>query len=55
MKKFVWFVFLLICLGLTYYFRDDIYSYIDTLIYNRKLITIENKNSYYRDYDFDFV
>ena len=56
MKRLLLFGFLLIILGITINFRMDIKKFIyEKINFNDKLVTIDKKNEYYRDYDFDFV
>lgn len=56
MKRLLLFGFLLIILGITINFRTDIKKFIyEKINFNDKLVTIDKKNEYYRDYDFDFV
>ena len=57
MKKFFLLGALLIILGFTYMYKEEIVITVNELINNNsnKLITLDNKNEYYRDYDFDFV
>lgn len=56
MKRLLLFGFLLIILGITINFRTDIKKFVyEKINFNDKLVTIDKKNEYYRDYDFDFV
>ena len=56
MKRILTFFILVILLGLTIYFRMDIKNFIvNKFFISNKLITLGDKNEYYRDYDFDFV
>ena len=55
MKKVMTIALLLIILGVVLQFRDTIMIQINNIISSKKLVTIENKNNYYRDYDFEFV
>lgn len=55
MKKFITFLLCLILLGVTYYYKNDISSYIyDNFLY-KKEIKIPDPNDYKRNYDFEFV
>jgi len=55
MKRIIAFVVLFLCFGLTYYYRDGIVNFIQIILNNDKLVSIDNKNIYYREYDFEFV
>lgn len=56
MKKFIVFIFLVIILGICYFYRDNIILfYYDKFVYSNREVKPPEKNSYYRDYDFYFV
>ena len=55
MKKLMTVALLLIILGVVLQFRDTILIQINNIISSKKVVTLENKNDYYRDYDFMFV
>ncbi len=56
MKKFILFICLAAILGLCYFYREDIMMfYYDKFVYGNKEVDPPEKNSYYRDYDFQFV
>lgn len=56
MKKFIIFVCLVLVLGLCYFYRENIMLfYYDKFVYANKNVDPPKKNSYYRDYDFEFV
>lgn len=56
MKKFIVFICLVIILGISYLYRDNIILlYYDKFVYSNKEVKPPEKNSYYRDYDFIFV
>ena len=61
MKKiitFLLFIFLLLLVGFTYTYKETILETYYKVFYNNKVeekINLDNKNEYYRDYDFLFV
>lgn len=56
MKKFLISGILLILLGITYLYKDDILkNYYSYFFNNQNEVSIEDKNKYYRDYDFLYV
>ncbi len=55
MKKFMTLAVLLVILGVVLQFRDTILIQIDNIVNSKKVVTLENKNEYYRNYDFNFV
>lgn len=63
MKKLIVTGILLILLGITYSFKDNIidyyykygYRYVPLNLSQKPTVTLGEKNKYYRDYDFDFV
>lgn len=56
MKKFILFICLAAILGLCYFYREDIMMfYYDKFVYGNKEVDPPEKNSYYRDYDFQFA
>ena len=55
MKKAMTLALLLIILGIVLQFRDTIIIQIDSIVNSKREVTIENRNGYYRNYDFKFV
>ena len=56
MKKILFIGLLLILIGIGLYYKEDIVKISYNFIRGaNKKITLENKNEYYRDYDFEFV
>lgn len=56
MKKFLVLGILLILLGLTLNYKEEILeSYYSYFYSEKKVAMLENRNEYYRDYDFDFI
>ena len=55
MKKLMTVAVLLVILGVVLQFRDTILIQIDNIINSKKQVTLENRNDYYRNYDFNFV
>ena len=56
MRRLLLFCFLFIVFIFTIHFRVEIKEFIyEKMNINDKIITIDQKNNYYRDYDFDFV
>lgn len=55
MKKVMTVAVLLVILGVVLQFRDTILIQIDNIINSKKVVTLENRNDYYRNYDFNFV
>lgn len=56
MKKFLVSGILLILLGVTFLYKDDLLkNYYSYFFSNQEEVSIENKNKYYRDYDFLYV
>ncbi len=56
MKKFLITGLLCIALGITYLYRDDfVRVYNKYFVKTETIVTLSNKNNYYRNYDFNFV
>ncbi len=56
MKKYITLIFLIILFGFTYTFRKPLYNLYRTyLIKENKNITLNEKNNYSRDYNFNYV
>lgn len=56
MKKFITFIFLVTLLGTVYFYRNDIGAfYLTHFSTVDKNVTLDKKNKYYRDYDYNFV
>jgi len=56
MKKFLWYVFLCLFLGLIYLYRENIIVFLfDNFTTFDKEIVLDEKNEYYRDYNLSYV
>lgn len=55
MKKIFTLAILMVILGCTITFRDSILKVIDQYLHPNNITTLEHKNAYFRDYDFNFV
>ena len=56
MKKFFLTGLLCIALGITYMYKDDLLRvYNKYFVKTDTIVTLSSKNSYYRDYDFNYV
>ena len=56
MKKYLTFGILLILLGITYIYKDNILKfYYDNFVKETRIVKLGEKNKYYRDYDFAYV
>lgn len=55
MKKLITFIFLVGVLLATFTYRDDIVNYLVTKVRNQSEVNLEYKNSYFLDYNFEYV
>lgn len=56
MKKFIKFLILIVILGTTYYYRQEINTfYLEHFQPQKKNVTLNNKNQYYKDESYNYV